>query len=81
MGKSKDELPENWFKRISRTRHRGMEYFFNSITKERSWTHPLKKVARKGVAEWLNHQRKENSLILTERNFFRLLKFLSDVFE
>ncbi|XP_037042658.1 transcriptional protein swt1-like [Bradysia coprophila] len=60
MCERKYELPRNWFKRISRRRYRGKEYFFNATTKERSWDHPLKDIARNSIAEWL-HQNETGS--------------------
>lgn len=50
---NKEKLPKNWFKRFSRRKHRGREYYYNNKTKEKSWEHPNANIANGSVLKWL----------------------------
>lgn len=61
---NKEDLPTNWFKRYSRKRYRGKEYFYNKKTKQKSWDHPNKNISKDNVVQWLNKSKILNSELI-----------------
>lgn len=76
MCDKKEDLPKNWFKKFSRSKYRGREYYYNKKTSEKSWDHPKRSIANRNVVNWLNRSTTVESPMLFSYVFLLSLKCL-----